>query len=180
MGRVSRCSPWWWVWCGCCGRVFGDHSWEGSCSFACWALTSDFRCCSWWSMTMYAMMMMTLVKIMMIDEADDDDDYLPPGRATSARRVSSGSVSGEEAGEIGDLMMTSLMITVMLTMMLMTLTNIMITMTNIWLWMLLQRERWPWTTYYAYQIQHVSYDGQVFPKSKNNDDFSSCTPALPV
>ena len=42
------------------------------------------------------------------DVDDDDDDYLPPGRATSARRVISGSVSGEEVGEIGDLIMTSL------------------------------------------------------------------------
>ena len=26
-----RFLPWWWGLCGCCGRVFGGHSWEGSC-----------------------------------------------------------------------------------------------------------------------------------------------------
>ena len=30
--------PWWLVSCGCCGRVFGDRSWEENCSFACSAL----------------------------------------------------------------------------------------------------------------------------------------------
>ena len=126
-------------------------------------------------MTMYAMMMMTLVKIMMIDEADDDDDYLPPGRATSARRVSSGSVSGEEAGEIGDLIITSLMITVMITMM--TLTNI--TMTNMIMIVVTTRAmtmddimliRFNVFLMMAKFFQRVKTIMQVFPKSKNKND----------
>ena len=75
--------------CGCCGRVFGDHSWEENCSFACSALN--------WFSVRYLTKMLIIRKMliaMMIDhnggdytedddedgDDSDDDDYLPPGR----------------------------------------------------------------------------------------------------
>ena len=63
-----RFLPWWWGLCGCCGRVFGDHSWEGSCSFACLALNVDGDCTDGGDDNDGE------------DGDDDDDDYLPPGR----------------------------------------------------------------------------------------------------
>ena len=82
-GRVDVFLPWWLVSCGCCGRVFGDRSWEENCSFACSAL-------NWFSVRYLTKMLIA----MMIDhnggdytedddgdgDDSDDDDYLPPGR----------------------------------------------------------------------------------------------------
>ena len=81
--------PWWLGSCGCCGRVFGDRSWEENCSFACSALH--------WFSVRYLTKMLIIRKMliaMMIDhnggdytedddgdgDDSDDDDYLPPGR----------------------------------------------------------------------------------------------------